>query len=89
MNSARQAFKSWMLTSYEERLKIVENFSQQLSQNQELLSSTISKEIGKPHWEADSEVQAMIAKIKISQQAYQERTGSRTQKLNSATAITG
>ena len=39
------------------------------------LSEAISRETGKPRWEAQTEVQAMINKVAISVRAYHQRTG--------------
>ncbi len=38
------------------------------------MTRLISLETGKPLWESKTEVQAVIGKIKLSIQAYQERT---------------
>jgi succinylglutamic semialdehyde dehydrogenase len=74
--SARVAFESWANISLESRIEVVKNFAQQLTDNKEAMAHTISLETGKPLWETLGEVGAMIGKINISVNAYNERTGT-------------
>ncbi|MHA2937252.1 succinylglutamate-semialdehyde dehydrogenase [Vibrio sp. RC27] len=73
--AARAAFPSWAKQDLEDRIKVLETFSQNLSNDAERVSRVIAQETGKPEWEAKTEVQAMINKVKISIQAFHERTG--------------
>lgn len=73
--AARAAFSDWSELKLDERLKYLENFVELLTQNRGYLSELISKEVGKPLWESNAELGAMINKLKISVQAYHERTG--------------
>ncbi len=76
VSSSRIAFSNWSLTPLEERLTICEEYASRLTSNSETLASTISRETGKPMWEARTEVTAMTNKIAISVASYRERTGT-------------
>lgn len=73
--SARLAFPAWAQQSLSQRLSVIEAFAQQLDMNKNELAEIISLETSKPLWETRTEVQAMIAKVAISIQAYHQRTG--------------
>lgn len=73
--SARLAFPTWAQQSLAQRLSVIEAFAQQLEMNKNELAEIISLETSKPLWETRTEVQAMIAKVAISIQAYHQRTG--------------
>lgn len=85
--AARQAFATWMLTEFEERLSVVETFAELLKTNKDDLSVTIAKETGKPLWEAVTEINAMIGKIAISKTAYLERTGTKMTEMPTGHAV--
>jgi len=70
---ARVAFKPWALTALAQRIVLLEAFAKALQHHQEKLALTISQEVGKPLWESRTEVAAMIAKVAISIDAYNER----------------
>ena len=76
ITSARVAFEKWADTNLEDRIDIVNKFAQQLTDNKEAMAHTIALETGKPMWETLGEVGAMIGKINISVNAYNERTGT-------------
>ena len=73
MKSAKKAFDGWAALSIEKRKDYLAKFAAILRQNRDDLSLCISKETGKPLWESHQEVQAMVNKIPISFEAYQER----------------
>lgn len=75
VQAARAAFDGWSELGLGERLQIIRRFSRRLDANKCALAETISRETGKPTWEALTEVAAMIGKIDISARAYKERTG--------------
>ncbi len=78
--AARSAFADWALTSFEARRAIVERFEAVLKDKAETLAELIARETGKPLWETRAEAGAMAAKVGVSIQAYEERTGrSRTE----------
>lgn len=72
---ARAAFPTWSARALEERVVILRAFAHQLAANKESLADAISAEVGKPRWEALTEVQSMIGKIEISIEAHLRRCG--------------
>ncbi|RJS91848.1 succinylglutamate-semialdehyde dehydrogenase [Salinisphaera sp. Q1T1-3] len=87
IDAARGAFADWARRPFEDRAAICEAFRDQLEANKAELAETISRETGKPRWEAASEVGAMIGKIAISQTAYHERTGERSKDIPGGQAV--
>ncbi|MBP2171169.1 succinylglutamic semialdehyde dehydrogenase [Erwinia toletana] len=73
--AARAAFPGWARRPFAERQAITEKFAALLEQHKDDLTATIARETGKPRWEAQTEVQAMINKVAISVKAYHARTG--------------
>lgn len=73
INAAKTAFKNWSKFSTSERIHFLEKYRKSLTESTESLTIAISKETGKPLWESQNEVAAMIAKIDISIQAYSLR----------------
>ena len=82
-HAARQAFTGWARRPFVERQAIVESFAHLLAEHKTELSETISRETGKPRWETQTEVQAMINKVAISVRAYHARTGETQDAGNS------
>ena len=76
IKSARSAFKSWSKLSFEHRQDYIKKYIDVLKTNQEAYAKVISQEMGKPLWEAKSEVATMMAKYDASVAAYQARTGT-------------
>ncbi|MDP1580234.1 MAG: succinylglutamate-semialdehyde dehydrogenase [Candidatus Didemnitutus sp.] len=72
---ARAAQSSWAARPLEERAAVLRAFAQQLAGHKTALAEIISHEIGKPRWEALTEVGAMIGKIEISIAAHAQRCG--------------
>ena len=85
---AKSAFPSWSALSLEERMDYLERFCEELKKNRLLLSTTIALETGKPLWESDAEVGAMIYKLPISVKAYHERCRERMETLPSGVSMT-
>lgn len=74
--AARNAFSSWKKRSIDDRKSIVRRFAELLDENKEHFAQCIGRETGKPLWESRTEVAAMIGKIEISINAYEDRTGT-------------
>ena len=74
--AARAAFESWGALPFAEREACARRFAKLLEENKLQLATAISKDTGKPLWETQTEVAAMIGKVDISVRAYKERTGS-------------
>ncbi|TCV99702.1 succinylglutamate-semialdehyde dehydrogenase [Biostraticola tofi] len=73
--AARAAFPGWARLGVDQRAGLLHAFAAELKSQRQSLSRTISLETGKPAWESDTEVQAMINKISISVDAWHQRTG--------------
>lgn len=69
---SKMAFENWTILPIEERIRHLESFCEKLKSSN-VLAEAISKETGKPLWESDTEVNAMIGKIGISIEAYHDR----------------
>ncbi len=77
--AARAAFEPWADLPFDERAQLLRRFAAQLNEHKEPLARVIAQEVGKPLWEARTEVAAMAGKIELSIAAYHERTGTREQ----------
>ena len=60
MAAARLAFPSWSRRPLEERVAIARAFAKAIEARADEIARTISREMGKPLWDAKGEVQAMI-----------------------------
>ncbi len=70
---ARAAFRPWSRRPLEERIAILRAFAARLSARKAELADQISREIGKPLWEALTEVQSMVGKVELSIEAHARR----------------
>ncbi|HEU5081044.1 MAG TPA: succinylglutamate-semialdehyde dehydrogenase [Opitutaceae bacterium] len=75
LTTARKVFPAWAGTPLSERCEILRRYAKALERGRGALGEMISREIGKPDWEAQTEVQSMIGKIEISIDAHAKRTG--------------
>lgn len=87
VQAARAAFDGWALAPLEERVAVCTRFRDLLKENAEDLARTIAAEVGKPLWEARTEVTTMANKIDISVQAYGARTGETAAKVADGSAV--
>jgi succinylglutamic semialdehyde dehydrogenase len=85
--AARAAFEAWAYRPLEERIAIVSRFRDLLKENAEDLAQTISEEVGKPLWEARTEVTTMANKVDISITSYGNRTGEIKAKVADGEAV--
>lgn len=79
---ARRAWPAWAAQSLANRMELVRRFANEVRKEAEKLASTIARETGKPMWEANAEVENVIAKVEFSIRAFAERTAQR--KLDNA-----
>ncbi|WP_375396662.1 succinylglutamate-semialdehyde dehydrogenase [uncultured Sphingomonas sp.] len=77
LSAARGASIGWADTPLAARVAIVRAYAERLATARLALAETISRETGKPRWEADQEVGSMIGKVAASVAAQTERAGSR------------
>ncbi|MCX4164341.1 MULTISPECIES: succinylglutamate-semialdehyde dehydrogenase [Paraburkholderia] len=87
VRSARRAFAAWSAQSLDERCAIVRRFAALLTERKEAIAVAIGRETGKPLWEARTEVASMAAKVEISIQAYNERTGEKRAPMADGVAV--
>lgn len=85
--AAHDSFEAWALTPLAERIAIATRFRDLLKDNAESLAATIAEEVGKPLWEARTEVATMANKIDISVQAHAARTGESATKVADGNAV--
>ncbi|MEX0321267.1 MAG: succinylglutamate-semialdehyde dehydrogenase [Puniceicoccaceae bacterium] len=72
--NSREAFPGWSGRPLSDRVNFLKKFAGILGNHKEQLAELISREIGKPYWEALTEVSSMIAKVDISIEAHKERS---------------
>lgn len=77
IRTARQALPHWSGLPVSARIEILHRFREQLERNRDRLAEAISREVGKPRWEAAGEVGTMIAKVPVSIEAFHERRNER------------
>jgi succinylglutamic semialdehyde dehydrogenase len=80
--AARAAQPAWAAHSIAYRVEAVRRFANVVRKKEAEFAELISKETGKPFWEARTEVGAVVNKVEISVEAYAERTPQR--KLEAA-----
>jgi succinylglutamic semialdehyde dehydrogenase len=80
--AARAAWPEWAAHSVSYRIEAVRRFANVVRARENEFAELISKETGKPFWEAKTEVGAVVNKVQISIDAYAERTPQR--KLEAA-----
>ncbi len=80
-NAASTALRLWSKQSLNSRQKFIERFAGVVEKHAETLAELICLENGKPLWEAKTEVSAVIGKIKLSIQAYEERCAPKSNQL--------
>jgi succinylglutamic semialdehyde dehydrogenase len=73
--AARAAFEGWAALTLPDRSAICLRFRDLLLADTEELALLIAQEVGKPLWEARSEVASMAAKVEISIRAHAARSG--------------
>lgn len=85
--AARAAFPGWARTPLAQRVALCVRFRDLLKEHTEELARLISLEVGKPLWEARTEVATMANKIDISVQSYHARTGQSSAKIADGDAV--
>ena len=85
--AARDAFAAWAATPLAERIAVAQRFRDLLKANLESLAACIAQEVGKPLWEARTEVTSMANKVDISVQAQAARSGETRSTVADGTAV--
>jgi len=86
-HAARQRSTTWANTPLDERIALCLRFRDLVRDQGEALARLISLEIGKPLWEARTEVASMANKVDISVQAYRARTGEVASTMAEGNAV--
>ena len=86
--SASLAFLQWSKLTVSERAGYLRAFVETLKTCKTHLADCISLEIGKPKWEAATEIGAMIGKCEPTEQAYRERSSDISRQLPNGTSHT-
>lgn len=71
--AATCAQEVWRTKSEDDRASVLERFAELVRANKDNLAKTISDEVGKPLWDAQTEVTATAAKASVTIDAYQRR----------------
>lgn len=86
--AGKKALIEWADLSFDKRLQYLERFNEIIKQKQSMLSEVLSQETGKPIWEATTEMTAMIGKLPISIDAYQQRCKEMTKETPTGLSTT-
>src|SRR5688572_25828400 len=73
VTAARDAFETWAELSLEQRIDHLRRFADRVKRDRPRLSESISREVGKPRWEANAEVDAVVGKVDQSIKAWHDR----------------
>ena len=85
IDAAVRAGGTWRLLTIEQRLDVIQRFTELLKENKQDLTAAIAHETGKPLWDAATEAGAMAGKAAVSLTAYNERTGTSEKDLSGTT----
>ena len=77
VSAARRAWAPWAARALTERIALMRAFGNAMRRDADTFADLIARETGKPLWEARKEIDAVVAKVDISVQAYAERTGKK------------
>ncbi len=79
---SRRAWPAWAAQPLSTRMELMRRYANEVRKESDKLATTIARETGKPMWEANAEVEAVIGKVELSIRAYAERSAQR--KLDNA-----
>ncbi len=85
--AAASAFDSWADLQVDERIRYVERFKEAVSAHKRELAEAISREVGKPLWESNTEVDAIVGKVPLSVESYNERRRPTQMDFGGARAV--
>jgi succinylglutamic semialdehyde dehydrogenase len=88
VTAAIESFDGWADREIGDRIRHLQAFRETLIKHKEALSETMSLDTGKPLWESVTEVDAMIGKIPLSLEAYEQRCGVMKTEFGTAMAVT-
>ncbi|MBA2652563.1 MAG: succinylglutamate-semialdehyde dehydrogenase [Tatlockia sp.] len=85
--AAQDALSSWSSLDFATRANYLNRFAKEVEAKREKLAYLIGLETGKPLWEAHTEVSSVVAKVKISIEAYLERNAEKQSEAADAKAF--
>lgn len=74
---ACRAWPAWAAQPLSIRMELVRRFANEVRKESEKLATTIARETGKPLWEANLEVDSVVARVESAIAAYAERSAQR------------
>ncbi|MDP8913520.1 MAG: aldehyde dehydrogenase family protein, partial [Pseudomonadota bacterium] len=75
--AARAAWAGWASKPLSVRIETLRRFANVVRGKKDEFADLIARETGKPLWESETEVEAVVGKVDISVTAYSERTSQR------------
>lgn len=88
LSAAASAGRDWRRMDLDARFTVIEGFTAQLRDHRREMVELISRENGKPHWDADGEVAALLGKVEVSLQAFRDRSSNSSRSLGRCTVET-
>jgi succinylglutamic semialdehyde dehydrogenase len=85
--AAASAFDSWADLQVGQRIRYAEAFKEVVLAHKQEFAEAISREVGKPLWESNSEVDAIVGKIPLSVESYNERRSAQLFDFGGARAV--
>ncbi len=85
---ARSAFEDWGTRPLAERSAYLESFARAVQSRSADLTEAICRSTGKPRWEASTEVDAVIGKVSLTIQAYNDRSANSSKAVADTTSAT-
>lgn len=73
IQKAKKAFVSWSNTSVEKRISYLTHFQSVVERQKNQFAELVSKETGKPLWDAKNEITGVINKVNISIESFHAR----------------
>jgi len=81
VSHATKALPTWAALDFDKRVSYIQKYVALVKENADQIAEAISIEIGKPLWEAKTEVAAIIGKLEPSLSAYKLRNNEITRDL--------
>jgi len=78
---ASRSAPGWRAIGLEERCRIVTRFGELVQERRAALAELVSRETGKPLWDADGEIAALLGKAAVSMDALIQRAGATSRTM--------
>lgn len=82
IDAATRAQTAWNDLPFSQRAEYAKKFAEQVKRHASVFARLISREMGKPLWESQTEVAAVVSKIDVSIQAWRERCEESEELIN-------